>query len=232
MTEPKTEQMRNRRAAGVQDLIDRLREEGIKAGRDEAETIRKKAEAQASAEVEKARLEAERIVEDAKRKAEQLRTAGEEALRTATRDTVLRFSEELMVYLRTRVERLVSEEMVDRKLLQQLIAQVASRPMDEPVVREADEVKVYVPARPLGVDELKNDPEALHDELSRLVKQIAGSTWREGVTFHAFGASEQGIKVVVEEGGLVVDLSPEAVTELLMLHLRPRFRALLQGIIQ
>jgi len=231
MTDPKSEDGRAQQAIGVQKLLDRLRQEGVEAGQEEAETLRRRAQDEATSELERARAEADRIRSDARTEAARIRASGEEALRTATRDTVLRFSDEIMLHLKNRVERLVSEEVVDRELLRQLIAQLMQRSIDIPAVQNATKLRVHVPPEPLGVEELKNDPEALEDELSQLVKQIAGATWREGVTFRPAGAKE-GIKVVVEDGGLEIDLSPEAVTELLMQHLRPRFRALMRGIIQ
>jgi V/A-type H+/Na+-transporting ATPase subunit E len=231
MTDPKSSGDRAEQAIGVQALLDRLRQEGVEAGRREGETLRHQAKDEAAEVIERAHADAKRIVEAAEEKAAKLKSAGEEALRTATRDTVLRFSEEIMEHLRNRVERLVSEDMVDRDLLKQLVAQVVHRSLDVPTVRDATTLRVQLPAEPLGVDELKNDPEALQDELSQLAKQIAGSTWREGVTFQAAETGE-GVKVVVEEEGLEVDLTARAVTELLMRHLQPRFRALMRGIIQ
>lgn len=231
MTDPKPQAERAQQAIGVQDLLDRLREEGVQAGRREAEAIRQQAQRDADALLERAEADAKRVLAGAREQAQKLRAAGEEALRTATRDTVLRFSEEIMDHLRNRVERLVSEEMVDRELFRQLILQVMQRALDVSAIRDAPALKIQLPVEPLGVEELKDNPEALHDHLSRLAKQLAGSTWREGVSFGATDAGE-GVKVVVEEEGLEVDLSPEAVTELLMRHLQPRFRALMRGIIQ
>lgn len=220
------------RGAGVQQLIERLKDEGVQAGLREAEQIREEARRKADEELQRAKAKAKAIVSDAKEQADQLVAAGEEALRAASRDAVLRFSEDLMGYLNARVERLISEEMVDRELIKELIRTVARDALQDPQIRDAGRVRVELPAAPLGVDELKNDPEALRDALSQLVKQVAGEVWRDGIVFSAMGAVDAGIRVVVEDGGVVVDLTPEAVTELLMLHLRPRFRALLRGIIQ
>ncbi|MEM1025198.1 MAG: hypothetical protein AAGD10_02580 [Myxococcota bacterium] len=231
MNDADTEEVRAQQAIGVQRLLDRLRDEGVEAGRQEGEALRRRAQEEATSILEEARADAARTVEEARQKAAQLQAAGEEALRTATRDTVLRFSEEIMEHLRNRVERLVSEEVFDRELFRQLVVQVMQRALDVTAVREAAHLRIELPLEPLGVEELKNDPDALQDGLSQLAKQLAGSTWREGVSFGALDSGD-GVRVVAKDEGLEIDLSPEAVTELLLRHLQPRFRALMRGIIQ
>ena len=218
-------------SAGVQELIDRIHDQGVKAGREKAEAIVEEARREAERTLREAQKGAATLLQEAREEAARVQEAGQEALRIASRDTIMRFNEEMMALLEQRVRRLVSVEMVDRELLRSLILQVAARPV-EAVVQGAERVAIHLPPEPLGIEELKRDPKALEDALSRLVKQIAGETWREGVTFHASGQLEQGIRVEVKDQDLNLDLSPQAVADLLLLHLQPRFRALMQGIIQ
>ena len=121
---------------------------------------------------------------------------------------------------------------MDRKLLQKLILQVAARSIEAGGVAKATDVEVQLPPQPLGIEELKKKPKALKDALSRLAKQIAGETWRDGVALTAGDESRQGLRVVVKDKELEIDLTPEALADLLLEHLQPRFRALMQGIIQ
>ena len=54
----------------------------------------------------------------------------------------------------------------------------------------------------------------------------------EGVTFKALSPDAEGIRVRVKGKDLDVDLTAEAVADILLEHMQPRFRALMQGIIQ
>ena len=219
-------------SSGVKELIERLREQGVQAGRDKAADIVNEAERQAEETVRKAQQKAERIVNEARDEAERLRTAGEDALRVATRDTVLRFREELMGYLNERVRRLVSEQLEDKELLQRLIVEVAAQASRDAGVEEEKQVEILLPTEILGIEEMRQKPEELEGKLSGLVKQISSAAWREGVTFKPLEKAGRGIRVVLTEKDIEVDMSDKAIADMLLEHLQPRFRALMEGIIR
>lgn len=231
MAKPKTVDI-EATSSGVEALLNRLKDDGVQAGRQEADRIVEDARGRAEATLEEARAEANRIVVEAKEEAARQKTAADEAVQVAMRDTVLRFREEIQSHLDDRVRRLVSEEMVNRELLQNLVLQVAARSLEAAGVADATDVEVQLPPEPLGLEELKDDPAALQDALSQLARQIAGETWRDGMELTPFDGSQKGLRVVVKDKELEIDLSPEALTGLLLEHLQPRFRALMRGIIQ
>lgn len=218
-------------SSGVEQLIARLRDQGVKAGQEQADAIIENARTEAEALLEEAREKAARIVADARTEAEQIETAGKEALRIATRDTILRFQQELMDYFNERVRRLVSEQLEDREILARLIVEVASTASRTAGVADADEIELYLPAEVVSVDELKRNRAELEGKLTQLVKGIAQVTWRDGVTFRALEPGTKGIRVHVTGKDLDVDLTAKAVADILLEHMQPRFRALMQGII-
>ena len=55
---------------------------------------------------------------------------------------------------------------------------------------------------------------------------------REGVTFAASDDVKAGVRIYMSEGGITIDLTDEAVAALLLHHLQPRFRAVLEGIVK
>ena len=195
-------------SSGVEALIARLKDDGVQAGREEGDRIVEKARDQAEATLAKARTEASRLVEEAREEATRQKTAADEAVQVAMRDTVLRFREEIRGYLDERVRRLVSEEMVNRELLQKLILQVAARSYEASGVADSSDVEIQLPPRPFGIEELKKDPAALQDALSQLAKQIAGETWRDGVALTALDEKRKGLRVVVKDKELEIDLTP------------------------
>jgi V/A-type H+-transporting ATPase subunit E len=219
-------------SSGVKELIERLREQGVQSGRDKATDIINEAERQAEETIGKAQKKAESIVREARDEAERFRTAGEDALRVATRDTVLRFREELMGYLNERVRRLVSEQLEDKELLQRLILEVAAQASRDTGVKDEKEVEILLPTEILGLEELRRNPDELEGKLSELVKQISSAAWREGVTFKPLEKGGRGIRVVLTEKDIEVDMSDKAIADMLLEHLQPRFRALMEGIIR
>ena len=81
-------------------------------------------------------------------------------------------------------------------------------------------------------EELRQKPEELEGKLSELVKQISSAAWREGVTFKPLEKGVRGIRVVLTEKDIEVDMSDKAIAHMLLEHLQPRFRALMEGIIR
>ena len=111
-------------------------------------------------------------MDEARQEAEQVETAGKEALRIATRDTILRFQQELMDYFNERVRRLVSEEMDDRETLSKLILEVAGRASREAGVHEAAAIEVLRPEAFVGIEDLKRNPDELASQLPDLVTAL------------------------------------------------------------
>lgn len=219
-------------SSGVEQLITRLRDQGVKAGQAQAHAIVEQAKTQAETMLSEAKEKATGIVDDARAEAERTENAGKEALRIATRDTILRFQQELMDYFNERVRRLVSEELEDREILGRLIIEVASDAARTAGVGDAKEIEILLPPEIVSVEELKRNPKELKGQLTELVKGIAQATYRDGVTFKGLEAGAKGIRVHVSGKELEVDLTAKAVADILLEHMQPRFRALMQGIIQ
>lgn len=218
-----------RSESGVDALVARLRDDGVAAGRSEAEAIVARARAEAKAITEGAAAEARELVTAARKEADAYRSAGEDALKAAMRDAVLGMKAQLMARFTTDVQRLVSEEVMKPELLRAMILAVAGRVGAG--LGEDDRIAVVLPETAIGLDDLRRDPDELeHGALTGLALGLAADMLRSGVTLSTADAQRPGIAVVARDGRLVVDLSDEAVAALLLQHLQPRFRAILEGI--
>lgn len=219
-------------SSGVEALIERLRNQGVAEGRAQAERLVLDAERRADWMLEQARREAESILENARREAERLRFAGEEALRVAARDTVLDMKDTLTRRFRAEIQRLVARELKDESFVQRLILEVVERARQEGEIDRANQVEILLPRELIGLDDLRRKPEELREgSLSHFVLVIAKDLLREGVRF---GVSKDGagIRVRLVEQNVEIDVSERAVADLLLQHLQPRFRALLEGIVK
>ncbi|MCU0529419.1 MAG: hypothetical protein MUD04_07985 [Cyanobium sp. Prado107] len=218
-------------AAGVEELISRLRDQGVEAGRRQAEEIVAQAQADARHTLDQARRQAERIVADARHQAESLEQSGREALELALRDAVLALRTRLTERFRGEVRQLLGEEQQKQELLEKMVLEVVGRVRDE--ADRAAQVEVLLPRRAVGLAELSQDPEELaRGDLTRFVRLVAAGMLREGVSFGVATDQADGLRLRLVDREVVLDLSDRAVADVILEHLQPRFRALLEGVVK
>jgi len=218
-------------AAGVEELISRLRDQGVEAGRRQAEEIVAQAQADARHTLDQARRQAERIVADARHQAESLEQSGREALELALRDAVLALRTRLTERFRGEVRQLVGEEQQKQELLEKMVLEVVGRVRDE--ADRAAQVEVLLPRRAVGLAELSQDPEELaRGDLTQFVRLVAAGMLREGVSFGVAPDQADGLRLRLVDREVVLDLSDRAVADVILEHLQPRFRALLEGVVK
>jgi len=213
-------------AFGVEALIERLKTQGVGTGRAEAEKIVKDARAEAEAILSKAKGEAEQIVNRARTEAANLEKAGRQALEVAARDTALDLKNRLSQRAAQEVKQLVGEEVRRQEILE-----VAGQAREKTV--GAGAVEILLPEKVVSLDDIARDPTHLQGSspLGYLASLVVRNMLRQGVTLSSSPNIKAGIKVRLTEKGIELDLSDKAIAELLLQHLQPRFRALLEGIV-
>ena len=209
-------------SSGVQQLIDRLHEEGVAKGQEEADVVVTAARQQAMDLLDQARQEAEEIVSAARQEAEHAKAGGEEAIRLAGRDTILSLTEELRDDFVRKLRGLVDHSLKDTDFLKQLILEIVRH-----AVSEGDGAKNVV----LLADRTSTDAAANlsnEDALDDFVRSLGGSAVSDGLTFEVGDADVPGVRVQLVDDNLEIDLTTETLTHLLLKHLSPRFRSILQ----
>ncbi len=220
-------------SSGVDVLIAKLREQGVSAGRSEGDRIVAEAQAKAKQIVDKAREEAKNYLEGSRKEAAAFQYAGEEAIRTAMRDTILDMKSRLTQRFSSDVKRLVRRELGEETLLKQLVLEVAGRARERVEAAGTEHLEVMLPEKIVGLEELRNNPEELQKgKLTRFVLGLSENLLREGVTFSASEDIESGIRIHIVDQDITVDLTDEAIAGLLLRYLQPRFRAILEGIVK
>ncbi len=215
---------------GVEELIERLRDEGVKAGRSEAERIVADAEGRARWLVEQAQDESENLITKARSEAQALKSSADDALQVAARDMLLSIRERLTHRFAGEVRRLVSEQLSDKEFLRQLVLEVAGKQRE--VLEEGGDVEVVLPRKALEVDELHKAGDVQGGKLTELVLGITDTMLRDGVSIRVSDEEIEGISARLVDDEIQVDVTADAVASLLLEHLQPRFRALLEGIVR
>lgn len=220
-------------SSGVENLIRRLRDQGVGAGQERAEKIVIDAQKRAEWIIEEAELEAKLLLDKAKKQSDALRTSGEDALKLATRDALLKLRDTLLGSFSEEVQRVVGQKMDQELFLERLILQLAGKVREELDLDIKENISLFLPNNPVGVDELKNNPDELKvGTLTHFTAAIAADMLRKGVSIQVSDDISGGLSVRLEDDDMVVDFTDETLSALLLEHLQPRFRTLLQGIVK
>ena len=217
--------------SGVQELIGRLRDEGVKAGEQEADRLLQ--EAGEKAEIIKssaqAKKEADQMRTEARAEIEAEQAAAREAIRLAFRETELKIQSELKTAFAEHVRRLVTMEFKDREFLRQLILVVCGRVAPE---AQRDQPVEVLLANELFISDGKETrlTEQGKQRLGHFILGISSEMLREGVQLKPSGNSESGMTLKLVGEDLEIDLSAKALTDMLLKYLIPRYRAIVEGV--
>lgn len=207
-------------SSGVQALIDRIRDEGVQSALEEAARILTEAKAQAARIVSDAKSEAATMKKEAKTAIETEREAAIEALRMAARDTELELRTAVLAAFEEHVRRLVTDVTVDRSVLRDMILVLAGRAAED-LIKDRD-ATVLVPER--LADEA---PPELEEFLRRTALALSGDVLRNGIELIPSSKVRGGALVRLVDDDLEIDLTDEALSEMMLKLLLPRYRKIL-----
>ncbi len=209
---------------GVQQLIDRLKAEGVQEGQQQADALLAAAKKQAVAIIESARTEAEAIERTAQQQAQRTKTNGTRTLSLASRDTAIHLKEQLEHEFRGWIGRLVHEQLSTTDFLSELIRSMASQAMDSVSGQStsADEATLS------NLQILTNEANAA--SLDDFVKSQTASMLRQGVSVFPDRTVKHGFRLRIAGHEVEIDFSEEAVTAALMRFLAPKFRQLISSV--
>ena len=214
MTEPDV------KSSGVKELIDRIRDEGVHSARAEADRILAEAKARAARIVTDAKAEAAAIKKEARAAMEREQTATIEALRIAARDTELELRSAVMSGFEEHVRRLVTDVTTDGSVLRDMILVLAGRAADD-LIQDKD-AAILVPNR------LADKVSAELDEfLRQSTLALSADVLRQGIELIPSNEVQGGARVRLVGEDLEIDMSDEALSEMMLKLLLPRYRKIL-----
>ena len=214
MTEPDV------KSSGVKELIDRIRDEGVHSARAEADRILAEAKARAARIVADAKAEAAAIKKEARAAMEREQTATIEALRIAARDTELELRSAVMSGFEEHVRRLVTDVTTDGSVLRDMILVLAGRAADD-LIQDKD-AAILVPNR------LADKVSAELDEfLRQSTLALSADVLRQGIELIPSNEVQGGARVRLVGEDLEIDMSDEALSEMMLKLLLPRYRKIL-----
>ncbi len=205
---------------GVQVLIDRIRDDGVRAAKTEAEQLLKEARQQATQIMEEARSEADLLRSEAKREIEAYRIASHDALQLAARDTVLDLKARVVARFEEFLKRLVVSATHDKELVRNLVLVLAGRTAAEFIQNQ--EIEIRISKALLGET-------TLAEEGQQAMLALSSDMLREGIQLIPDDTLNGGARVRLVEDRLEIDLTHQAVSRMIAERMIPRFRDILNG---
>ncbi|MBN1949785.1 MAG: hypothetical protein JW801_01190 [Bacteroidales bacterium] len=105
----------------LQELTDKIYQEGVEKGNAEAQQIVDNAKAEAAAVIEKAKKEAESIIEEAKKKAVELKTNTESEIRLASKQSVNALKQQVIDLINGEITTLAVKSAFDKDFVKRII---------------------------------------------------------------------------------------------------------------
>ena len=195
----------------LQELIEKIKKDGVTAAESEAEAILKSANDEYAKIVADAKAEAQRILLDAKNENDRMVKSSEDAIRQAGRNLLISFRESVAKELKAVTAENVTN-IYSSDALADLIIKVVEKWAENP---QTDDISVI-----LNSDDLKTLEESL---LSSLREKMLN-----GVTLKANDNFDGGFRIAVNGGGAYYDYSADAVVDMMSNYLSPKVTALLK----
>lgn len=195
----------------LQELIEKIKKDGVEVAECEAESIINTAKAEAEKIISDAKAEADKILLNAKNEEAKTVKSSEDAIRQAARNLLISFRESVAKELNAVVGENVAA-VYSSDTLADLIIKIVEGWAQKP---DAEDVSVI-----LNSEDLKLLEKTL---LSRLKEKMLS-----GVTLKAADNFDGGFRIAVNEGRAYYDYSSDAVVNMLSSYLSPKVVTLLK----
>ena len=199
----------------LQELTDKLYNEGLSKGKQEAEALKAAAAKESEQIISEARKEADRILEAARKEAEELRIRVEGDIRMASSQTISAIRQQIENIIITKaVSAGVEQNLEDPELIKTLLVTIAK------AFNAADPV-------PAGLDVVL--PASLQKELGAWFEKKAAAVMGEGVSVNFTRQIAGGFRIGPRDGGYMISFAEGDFESILTEYLRPATRKLLFG---
>ena len=199
----------------LQELTDRLYNEGLSKGKQEGEELLQKAHAEAEAIVAKAKAEAESIIAQAQKEADELKTKVTADVKMAATQSIAVTKQEIEQMVVTQsAQQGVKTNMTNAEFVKELIASV---------------VKAFNPqnASPVALDLIL--PESLKAQVEPFVQNEIAQQFQGEVKVDYSKKMNGGFKVAPRDGGYVLQFTDDEFIQLIANYLRPATKKILFG---
>ena len=199
----------------IQELIDKIKNDGIQQAQDEATKIEKDAKDQAAQIVREAQKEAETIVLQAQDEVKKMEEAAKKSLQQASRDTLLALRKHIEKTLQKLITVEVSGALTGDRLAE-IITDVVAK-----TVEEAKDHGVVIEVPPQAADELKGG----------VLKKLQDSV-KKGVALEGSDEVSGGFTISYDGGKSSFDFTDESLAQFLATYLNAQVADILKSAVK
>lgn len=199
----------------LQELTDKLYNEGLSKGKKEAEDLKAAAVKESDRIIADARKEAGRIIADARKEAEELRTRVENDIRMASSQAISSVRQRIEnIIISKAVSADVKKSLEDPELIRSLLTTVAG------AFNAAD-------AAPAGLEAVL--PVSMQESLKAWFGKNATEAMNKGIDVTFSKQIQGGFRIGPKDGGYMISFAEGDFENILTEYLRPTARKLLFG---
>jgi V/A-type H+-transporting ATPase subunit E len=189
----------------LQELIEKIKKDGISTAKQESEALREKSKAEAAQIISDAKKQAEKIIKDAKKEAETFTASSNDTLSQAARDLLIQVQTSITGMYSTVLESAVSAEQ--GKILKDLIMKAAES-------WTKDELEIQ-----LSETDFKALSGSLAKEVSDLLKKETMVTPNPRI--------KAGFRLAEKDGNAYISFESGQLAEMLGAYVNPRIKEIL-----
>ena len=195
----------------LQELIDKIKRDGVSSAENEAKDIVSKAEQQAASILKEAEEKADSIIKNARAETERMEKASEDAITQAGRNLIISFRDGINRELSALISA-ETEKAFDKDLLKKLVPETVKAWAAN---TDAKDVSVLLPAK---------DLKALETGFKTALKaQIS-----KGLEIKADASLSSGFRIGAKDGSAFYDFSADEVAGLFSAYLNPKTTELMK----
>jgi V/A-type H+-transporting ATPase subunit E len=195
----------------LQELIEKIKREGVASAESAAKKITDDAEKRAAAIISDAEANADSIIKTAKAETERMEKASEDAITQAGRNLIISFRDginrELSAIINAETEKAMDKDLLKKIIPETVKAWAANN--------DATDVSILLPAK---------DLKALESGLKTALK----SKISKGVEIRGDASLSAGFRIGMKNGSAFYDFSADEVASLFSAYLNPRTTALMK----
>ncbi len=203
-------------AETIESFVQKLQEEGVQAGREQAQKLLDEAGAEAEGIVADAKRRAEEIIADAKAQAETNLKRGKDELSLASRDVLLRLRETVVETLEGLLKSSSREKLRDEEFFVRLLHDVAVQYAEKDAAHE----------RPVVISVDEDMLEAATRWAVQEMTQEGGDDWRSRIDLKG-RLKTAGFEYSAADG--TIEVTPESISAVLGEMISPRLREIIQA---
>jgi V/A-type H+-transporting ATPase subunit E len=194
----------------IQELIDRIKNEGIEEAEKKANRIEEEAKKKAQSIIEDAHKKAGEIIENAKTEAEKFEITGKQAVMQAGRDLILSLRLDIIAIFNALVKK-QTKKTFSKDILKELILKIT----DSWIKKGVSNLEILLSG----------------EDLSLLEEFFSGQfadTLKKGVTISAAKGIDAGFHISEKDSSAFYDITDKGIAEALCQYLNPRLIGCIQ----